>query len=130
MTDPLGPKQREELAAAYAAWVETHDESVEWAWEKLHDGVWWHTEPLAMLETIIGVANRLTNNHAALLELGAGPLEDLLGGDPETMAEAVKEARSNAAFRVAVSNVNGVKHREPGYEDLRQVVQGASSESG
>jgi hypothetical protein len=112
----------DDLIAAYASWLRTHDESVEWAWEVMHDGVWFSFEPLEALEWLISIADELTGEEAALKELGAGPLEDLLGGDPKTMDRALEAARSSDAFRTAVANVAGVKHREPAYALLHEAA--------
>ena len=102
------PDHRDELIGAYVRWLETHDPQAEWAWETLHDAVWWEGEPLAMLDTIIHIANRLgSSNSSALEELAAGPLEDLLGGEQTVMEAAIREARSSATFRTAVAQLNG-----------------------
>ena len=71
-----------------------HDESAEWACEVMHDSVWFSFELLEALEWLISIADELTGEEAALKELGAGPLEDLLGGDPATMDRALEATRS------------------------------------
>src|SRR5581483_3052213 len=120
---PDGTPARAAILDAYVRWLSNHDDADEWVWDVVHDGVWWYGEPLEMLAFITDVAQRLAGNSVALAELGAGPLEDLLGGDAETMAAAVREAGVNPAFREALRNVNGVKHGEEGYEELRRGVE-------
>ena len=126
MPDPtVDARRREELVAAFVKWTETHDDSVEWAWVALDDAIWWLAEPTDMLALIVDVVDRLAGNRAALEEVGAGPLEDLLGGDPEVMMQAEEVARTNAAFRTALSNVTEVKHNQPGFERLKKIVEEA-----
>jgi hypothetical protein len=65
----------DDLIAAYVSWLRTHDESAEWAWEVMHDGVWFSFEPLEALEWLISIAGELAGEDGALKELGAGRLE-------------------------------------------------------
>ena len=88
----------------------------------MHKGVWWTTDPVTMLEIIIDVIDRVGNDRSALLEIGAGPLEDVLGGDARANARAEAEARVSAPFRTALANVDGVKHGDSAYEGLRRVL--------
>ena len=92
------------------------------AWEAVHDLTWFAFEPSDALTLLVQIAEELDGDAAALNLLGAGPLEDLLCGDPATMERALEEARASRSFRVAVASVAGVKHGEPGYERPRDAV--------
>lgn len=125
MTPDVNPT-RAEILDAYVRWLSKHDGADEWVWEVVNNAVGWYAEPMEALGFIADVATRLADHPAALNELGAGPLEDLLGGDAATMVAAVREARVNPAFCEALRNVNGVKHHEEGYEELSRVVEETS----
>jgi len=117
--------QRGQVIDAYVQWLQSRDPDSEWAWEALHDAVWFEGPPVDLLEIVIEIANRVGEQTAALQSLGAGPLEDLLGGDKEVMERAVREAHSNPAFRIAAATVYGVRGREPGYEKLADAIEAA-----
>lgn len=102
----------------YVRWLESREASAEWAWKALHDGLWWTLEPLEALDIIIEITRRLDRNEAALRQVGAGPLEDLLGADAPTLARAAEAARSSRPFRGAASNVD----QKPGFDELRTVI--------
>src|SRR5438270_6281468 len=78
---PFDVDRREHLVAGYARWLRTRDDADEWAWAALHDAIWWQGEPLEMLAIVVDVIDRVADDAEALQLLGAGPLEDLHGGD-------------------------------------------------
>jgi hypothetical protein len=115
------PSERQRLVDAYVRWVTTRAPEDEWTFAAIHDAIWHHVEPEIMLELTIEIINRLASNPTALNYVAAGPLEDLLGGKESVMQRAAEEARSNNAFRVALSTVYGVRYDEPGYGELRRL---------
>jgi hypothetical protein len=76
-----------------------------------------------MLDVVIDVINRFGGNRAALNYIGAGPLEDLLGGKEIVMERAGREALTNPAFREALASVYGVRYNDEGYGKLRALVE-------
>jgi hypothetical protein len=94
-----------------------------WASVAMNDHIWRHTDPEEMIEVVIDVVNQLHGNGLALGYVGAGPLEDLLGGHDAVMRRAADEALTNADFRSALAVVYGVRYRDPGYEHLHHLVR-------
>jgi hypothetical protein len=119
----LSADDRGKLVAAYARLAVAHGAEDEWAWGAMHDHIWWKTAPEQMLEVVIEVVNRLPGNVGALGYVGAGPLEDLLGGYDTVMRRAAEEAATNPDFRSALAVVYGVRYAASGYEQLHDLVR-------
>lgn len=116
------PSARQRLMETYAHWLVTKAPQDQWTFAAIHDAIWHYVDPDIMIELVIEIISRVASSPAALSEIGAGPLEDLLGGKESVMRRAEEEARSNAVFRVALSTVYGVRYDEPGYRELHRLT--------
>lgn len=116
------PADRARFIDAYSAWVGTCDAQYEWAEFAMHDAIWREVEPEIMIEIVIDVVNRFAGDDRALNYIGAGPLEDLLGGKELVMERVAEEARGNQALRTALATDYGVRFCEPGYEALHELA--------
>lgn len=119
---PITAEGREKLIAAYTRWATAHRPEDEWAVAAMHDHIWRHTEPEEMIEVVVQVINQLRGNASALGYVGAGPLEDLLGGRETVMQRAADEAVVNPDFRASMAGVYGVKYNLPGFERLHELA--------
>jgi hypothetical protein len=118
------PSIRRRLVDAYVGWIETKQPEYEWAVHAIRDAIWTYVDPEVMLDVVIEVINCLANDSAALNYIGAGPLEDLLGGTDVVMERAAKQALTDPAFREALATVYGVRYNEDGYGFLHDLVEG------
>lgn len=113
---------RERLIETYVRLAKQSMPEDEWAAAAISDAIWRTVEPEYMLGLIIEVVNRLSDDPAALNYVGAGPLEELLGGNEVVMRQAVDEARINPAFRTAAASVYPVRYNEVGFEELHSLT--------
>jgi|ERR1035438_5284112 hypothetical protein len=123
--DPMwvsDPSERQRFIEAYIRWVTTKAPQDQWTFAEIHDAIWHSVEPDLMLDLVIEIINRVASDSHALSYIAAGPLEDLLGGKDSVMRRAEGEARSNAAFRIALCTVYGVRYDEPGYGELHRLT--------
>ena len=114
--------ERQRLIDAYSRWATDRHPEDEWAAASVSHAIWHTVDPGYMLEFTIEVVNRLAKMPEALNYVGAGPLEELLGGDEIVMRRATEEARTNQAFRTALATVHPVRHKAAGFEELHQLT--------
>lgn len=121
---PMGDaEKRQRLIEAYSDWVTTRSPHSEWSYTAIHDAIWKYAEPEVMLGVVAEVIDLIPEELRALNYVGAGPLEDLLGGKDEVMVRALNEAARSRKFRLALASTYGVRFCADGYEDLHAVVE-------
>ncbi len=92
----------------FDAWIEYHSkepssQSLFWAWEYINETV--SSDPESGWQLILGLIQQCPNNWV-LCNIAAGPLEDLLIGNPERFIDRIEtQVRRDPKFRLCLTGV-------------------------